>query len=311
MEHYCTLFDDKYLPLGMALHESLMKHAGPFCLWILCMNGAVQEKLIRLNLPHVRLLSLKQLETDELRVARHNRSWTEYCWTVSPFIYQFVFNQDAGIRRVTYLDSDLYFYDAPAVLLREFEDSGKHVLLTEHAYAPECDTAHSNGRFCVQFMTFSNTPEARHIMRDWQEKCLEDCSYNPDKGIVGDQRYLEAWPAIYGELVHILQNKPRALAPWNVNMFTRQNLGLVPVFYHFQSLKIIGRKWIRLCLGYKIDRHGKELYAAYADALVRQMKVMEANHIEVLPIPLTVEKFWLLRTMKRYLVDHLWIKKVC
>src|SRR5437764_2712 len=120
LEHFCTLFDDKYLPFGMALHDSMVKQAQPFCLWILCMNREVQEHLSHLALPGVRLLSLETLETAELKIARSNRSWTEYCWTVSPFIYEFVFAQEPSIRRLTYLDADIYFFGAPSALLNEF-----------------------------------------------------------------------------------------------------------------------------------------------------------------------------------------------
>ncbi len=45
IEHFCTLFDHKFLLIGMSLHQSLMTHAQPFHLWIVCMDELVEEQL--------------------------------------------------------------------------------------------------------------------------------------------------------------------------------------------------------------------------------------------------------------------------
>ena len=52
MRYYCTLFDWNYLTRGMVLYESLLKHSSePFTLYILPMDDACQEALLRLTTP--------------------------------------------------------------------------------------------------------------------------------------------------------------------------------------------------------------------------------------------------------------------
>ena len=58
-EHFVTLFDSKFLPMGMALHDSLMAHAQPFHLWILCMDEMVEKQLKLISLPDV-IIPLKR-----------------------------------------------------------------------------------------------------------------------------------------------------------------------------------------------------------------------------------------------------------
>ena len=115
------------------------------------------------------------MENDALRVAKRNRTTIEYYWTLTPFTPQFVLAQDPGIERVTYVYADLFFLGAPSLLLGEFEQSRAEVMLTEHAYAPEYDRTVKSGKYCVQFMTFRNTPGGKSVMHWWQERCLEWC----------------------------------------------------------------------------------------------------------------------------------------
>jgi hypothetical protein len=137
IEHFVTLFDNNFLPMGMCLHDSLMKHGQPFHLWIVCMDELVEQNLRHLALSSVSLIPLREAEDTRLLEVKPTRSRGEYCWTLTPFTPQFVFDRDSSVERVTYLDADLFFFDAPNVLIDEFAASGKHVLITEHAYDPQ------------------------------------------------------------------------------------------------------------------------------------------------------------------------------
>src|SRR5256885_328246 len=167
MEHYVTLFDSAFLPQGLALQSSLQRHAGPYTLWILCVDNETYEVLGRLSLPNTRLIRASDVETSELLRVKKERSRAEYCWTLTPFTPRFVFEADPGIRRVTYVDADLWFRQSPAPIFSEFEQSGKQVLITDHAYAPEHDRTATSGRYCVQFMTFRHG--GGETVRRWWE----------------------------------------------------------------------------------------------------------------------------------------------
>lgn len=234
MEHYVTLFDSLFLPQGLALHMSMERHAGEYTLWILCVDDEAHEVLIKLNLPNVRLLQLSNLETEELKRVKPTRTKGEYCWTLTPFAPHFVFEANPAVQRVTYLDADVWFRKSPAPIFREFEASGKHVLITDHAYAPEYDQSATSGQYCVQFMTF--TREGGEAVRKWwEEQCIEWCYGRLEDGKFGDQKYLDDWPERFEDRVHVLQNKEWMLAPWNATRFPYSN----SILWHFHGARIV------------------------------------------------------------------------
>jgi hypothetical protein len=280
VEHYVTLFDNNFLLMGVGLHQSLMQHGGQFHLWILCMDEEVERNLGRLALPHASLIPLREVEDERLLAVKPGRSRGEYCWTLTPFTAQFVFERDPQVDRVTYLDADLYFFGSPRPFFAEFEAAGKHVLITEHAYDPRYDKSRRSGRFCVQFLTFRRTPEAGAVMRWWQERCLEWCYARVEGGKFGDQKYLDVWPELFGDAVHILRQTSRTLAPWNVRYFERQGAGrIAPVFYHFHGLRLIAPGKLMLYSGYDVGQAARELYAAYGAGL--QQVVDALGHLGI------------------------------
>jgi hypothetical protein len=300
VEHFVTLFDSNYLPMGMALHESLTAHGLPFHLWILCMDEFVEKQLEKISLPHVTLMPLSGVETRELLEVKPGRGRGEYCWTMTPFTFQAVFDRDAGVERVTYLDSDLFFFASPRVLLRELDEAGKHVLITEHAYAPEYNEWMAlSGRFCVQFLTFRRTAEAKKIMDWWQRKCLEWCFARQEEGKFGDQKYLDVWPELFADEVHIVQQTEKTLAPWNVDHVERTSgAPLAPVFFHFHGLKLVGPRRARLCDNYRIGGEGLRLYGVYAKALGSGLDRLQALSM---PVPHRRERFSPMRMIRSVL----------
>ena len=234
MEHFVTLFDSVYLPQGLALHRSMERHVGNYNLWILCVDDAVHEFLFKLDLPNVRLLQLSKLETPDLLAVKPSRSKGEYCWTLTPFAPRFVFEADAEVLRVTYIDADLWFRKNPESIFREFDVSGKDVLITDHAYAPEYDQSAYSGQYCVQFMIF--TRDGGEVVRKWwEERCIEWCFAIYEEGKFGDQKYLDDWPIRFANSVHLLINKELMLAPWSATRFPYGNA----VAWHFHALRIV------------------------------------------------------------------------
>lgn len=297
IEHYVTLFDRNFLPMGLCLHESLTQHAGPFHLWIVCMDGLVYRQLTLLKLNHVTLIPLLEIEDERLKEVKPGRSPGEYCWTITPFSPDAVFGLDPEVQRVTYLDADLFFFRSPKPFFEEFERSGKHVLITEHAYAPEyAYRAAESGRFCVQFMTFRRTTEARVIMKWWQDRCVEWCFARSEEGKFGDQKYLDVWPEVFLQQVHILTQTKSTLAPWNVR-YVLQDSGQpeFPIIYHFHALRIISNCEIKLYDGYKVGKSALAFYNEYINVLKVKISIMATYGI---PVPVIPEKNQILSWLK-------------
>lgn len=282
MEHYVSLFDSLFLPQGLALHMSMERHVKDYTLWVLCVDDETHEILTKLSLPNLQLLRLSQLETEELKHVKPTRTKGEYCWTLTPFAPRFVFDADPTVTRVTYLDADLWFRKHPVPIFREFEASGKHVLITDHAYAPENDATSTSGQYCVQFMTFTRDG-GETVRKWWEERCLEWCYARFEDGKFGDQKYLDDWPERFPDAVHVLNNKELTLAPWNATRFPYGN-GIV---WHFQSLRIekySGRTFAVFLGPYTLPRVTLNfVYADYVAELRKAVEMLLQNGFAVRP----------------------------
>lgn len=310
IEHFVTLFDSKFLPMGMALHDSLLSCAKPFHLWVLCIDELVEKQLRRISMPHVTLIPLKEIESQALLTVKPGRTQSEYCWTLTPFTPQAVFNRDTTVTQVTYLDADIFFFNDPRILLHELTKQERPVLITEHAYAPAYDQSSVSGRFCVQFITFRKTKQSAEILKWWQDKCLDWCFSRVEAGRFGDQKYLDCWPVLFNNTVHIVQQIEKTLAPWNVLFFEKKMGKVNPVFYHFQSLRIISPSKIRLYFGYKIGKHGMSLYNQYLVSLNKQMYILKTLHIPIPYIEQKKETWAMLRYIKRRLTKIIRYAKI-
>ena len=129
IEHFVTLFDSRFLLLGLTLHASLQKVAPDSHLWVICIDELVDEQIKKLNLENISTIPLWTIETDELKKVKPTRTVGEYCWTLTPFAPKAVFDMAPDAERVTYLDSDLFFFSNPDKFFYEFESSKKHVLI--------------------------------------------------------------------------------------------------------------------------------------------------------------------------------------
>lgn len=241
-EHYVTLFDSTFLPQGLALYSSLLEHGDDFLLWILCLDVECLQTLQRLSLPQIRLLDLQNLETADLLAVKPERSRAEYCWTLTPWSIQWVFEADATALRVTYLDADVFFLNSPIHIFNEFKASGRDVLITEHCYAPECDQTPTSGRFCVQFLSVVRG-QGELVLFWWRDRCLEWCFARSENGKFGDQKYLESFSHEFPGLIYEISSDSRLQGPWNASIFRFSDA----VLYHFHGLRLFSMSTAFVC----------------------------------------------------------------
>ena len=279
MENFVTLFDLLFLPQGLALHRSMERHSGNYTLWMLCMDDEVHEILSQMKLPNVQLLQLSLVETKELKRAKPERTVGEYCWTVTPFAPKFVFKADISVKRVTYLDADLWFRKSPAPIFQEFDNSGKDVLINDHEFAPEYDLSEKSGHYCTQFTTFTREG-GENVRKWWEERCIEWCFDRFENGKFGDQKYLDDWPERFPEQVHVLSNQGWTLAPWNANRFPYSN----GIFWHFHELRLTEKQskpLVQFTTSYSIPSiTRKQIYEPYLEDLRVVIEIMKSHGVQ-------------------------------
>jgi hypothetical protein len=251
VRHYCTYFDSNYLPYGLALYESLRRHARPFTLHVLCFDDAAYEYFERAGLEGIRAIRLSELEVFDpaLLAVKPTRSRVEYFFTCTPDLVRFVMDREPGIADVTYVDADLYFFADPAPIFTEIGTGSIGIIA--HRFPAEQKHLEKYGVYNVGFLFFRNDAEARRCLEWWRDRCLEWCYDRVEDGRFGDQKYLDQWPALFRGVV-VIQNPGANLAPWNQSAYPVESRGGIVcaggqplIFYHFHGLRLVAGAWRR------------------------------------------------------------------
>ena len=192
--------------------QSLERHCPGAYVFALCMDRETQTILTKLDLPNICCVPLSDLEDDALRAVKPKRGVGEYCWTLSPCLPWYVLQHNPHVNFITYLDADLLFYSSVEPMFDEIGISS--IAIIEHRFTPRLKDREVNGRFCVEWVSFRRDEEGMACLSRWRDQCIEWCYYRLEEGRMGDQKYLDEWPALY-KSCHVLQHPGAGIAPWN------------------------------------------------------------------------------------------------
>jgi hypothetical protein len=243
--NFCTLFDSYYMNRAIAMYHSLAAHCTNFHLYIFAFDTQAEEILKRMKLADVTVISLSEFEDERLLAIKSSRSKGEYCWTCTPSVINYSITR-FDLDHCTYIDADLFFFSDPRPLVNELADDS--VLITEHRYSKKYAHLITSGIYCVQFVTFRNTPDGMTVLNWWRDRCIEWCYDRFEDGKFGDQKYLDDWTTRF-KGVHVLQHLGGGVAPWNVQQYelifndtgvvvTERSGKTAPlIFYHFHAVR--------------------------------------------------------------------------
>jgi hypothetical protein len=233
---YCTLFDKNYLYQALALHRSLVRHAGDFRLYGLCMDSTAYALLEKMKAASLIPVHVDELIDARVSQVRQRTTHGQFCWVCQPLVCEFVLDR-FGADMVTYLEADSMFFSDPEVLFTELGD--RSVSLVPHNYSAEFDNSATAGRFCIQFNAFRNDAVARRVLAYWKES-----SFKYDKSApvaYPGQTCLDDWPMRF-EGVAVLDHHGAGVAPWNVRGYELRMRnsgptvdGVPVVFYHYHQ----------------------------------------------------------------------------
>jgi len=278
MYYFCTYFDHRYLPRGLALYWSLKYHCPSFRLWVLCMDRACYDILSQLGLSDIHLIALEDFERgdEKLLKAKQNRTPIEYYFTCTPSLLLFILNNYSEVDLITYLDADLFFFADPAPIYDEIANHS--IAIIEHRFPPNLRDLEKYGIYNVGWLSFRRDEQAFACLNWWRERCIEWCYDRCEDGRFADQKYLDNWPNLF-QCVVVLRHKGANLAPWNLANYTiyadgnRVWVDEQPlIFFHFRGFKQItdwlynANSWdckVRLS---RVVRRG--IYAPYIQTLL-------------------------------------------
>lgn len=243
--------------------------------FVLCMDDPCRRILEQLELPGVVCISLPEIESSELHAVKKDRNIAEYCWTLSPCFPAWLMEKYPEVDMLTYVDADLMFFSPLSPLFDEIGDSS--IAIIEHRFTPRLKHLESRGRFCVEWVSFRRNAEGLSCLNTWREQCLEWCYDRLEDDRMGDQKYLDEWPARYPG-THVLQHPGAGLAPWNFpNYAVSKSLsdqisvdGTPLIFYHFHQFQLLDDgSFHRLGSVYLHDGNEPDaVYVAYENALI-------------------------------------------
>lgn len=321
MLNFCTLYNSNYAAKGLAMYWSLTRVCPEFNLYVFAFDDVLAATLKKIALPNMTVITLFEFEDKELLRVKPTRTAVEYCWTCSSStIYYCLTHFD--IDNCTYIDADLYFYSNPQILIDEM--GYNDVLITSHRYSPQHQSEEKAGKYCVQFMTFKNTPNGMQILKWWRNACLDWCYNRYEDGKFGDQKYLDDWTTRF-KGVHELAHLGGGVAPWNMQQYIfkkqgKQYVGTETatehtfplVFFHFHACHCFQKGWLREFnyAWYDWSRNSwKLLFVPYAKELIRAFRVMRNvdNSIDGVATQLQpISKWWayMMRIRHRYFSEN-------
>ena len=300
----CTLFDSGFLAKGLALFASLKCQKKPFRMHVFAMDDFCADYLEKMNDPDLVVIRKSEFEDSELLHVKGQRTRAEYYWTCASSAILYCLEK-LGLARCTYLDADLYFYDAAQKLEARMEDAS--IGITPHSYAAEYDQSRIHGVYCVQYVTIRNNEKGLSVLRWWRDKCLDWCFARVEAGKFGDQKYLDDWPERF-EGVKVLDGPGVGLAPWNCKNYSilpeaegrwtvrdsSDNTEAPLIFYHFHEMRFFTKNRIkRVAGGYDINENVlKNIYQPYIKELLEIAKEITREYPHANPLAITApQKF--------------------
>jgi hypothetical protein len=217
--NFCTYFDHRYLPRGMAMYLSLKRHCPSARVWVLCLSDECHRSIADLGWPDFIGIKLADFEKndDALQAAKANRSQVEYYFTCTPSLPLFILRNNPEVDLITYVDSDLYFFSDPEPVFQEI--GVRSIAIIRHGFTPENKWMEKRGVFNVGWLTFRRDENGLACLSWWRERCLEWCHDYIDGDRYADQKYLDQFPKLFKNLA-VIEHKGANVATWNLGNYT-------------------------------------------------------------------------------------------
>ncbi len=208
--YLCTVTDKSYLPKVIAQYRSLERTMSDFEISVCCTDDASYMALSALRLPRCTPVSLGQLGQSELYTLQRERKANEFSWTLKSYLMLYLL-QARGLPHVLYCDGDIGFTGNLAPLYEDWGGSSIYLCTQRDVDWVE----QKYGKYQAGVLGVMNNDTGIRMLQWWRDKCREWCFAYEDNGRLGDQKYLDEVPNLFGD-VKISWNRGIDAAPWNI-----------------------------------------------------------------------------------------------
>lgn len=280
---YCTILSKSRLYQFLALIISISHETKDnFSFYVLCVDRESYQFLKKLGWKNITLYFHEDELNEQIVLLKKERKLHEYCWTLKASLMETIFLKNPTVKRVTYMDSDLYFWKDPETIFQNQPNSSV-LLIKEEKYNPEWQKVfiqkltEITGKYNSGFVSFKRDTNSLACLKWWKEKSIESCTINPKELKFGDQKYLDEMPKLF-ENVHEITTFGVNIGPWNYRKYhflQKKNEVLINnkplIFYHFSGIRILNSKEIKMV-------HNKEenipfVYQNYKEVLRKALKM--------------------------------------
>lgn len=210
----------------------------------------------------------------------------EICFVLKPFVILDLMSR--GSRSVHYIDADLRFYSKPNILNEELKCHD--ILLTPHylkkfpldLFKPNVLTLLRAGIFNAGYVGVKKSDIGLSFLKWWSENVMTYGHNSPQKGMCGDQRWLDLVPVLFPDC-KILRYPSLNVAYWNLHerslsvengtiMCEKERL----IFFHFSGFNVIHPNKLSKYQNRIQIQHGSELNSLLVEYAE---EVISAGHL--------------------------------
>ncbi|MDD7793360.1 putative nucleotide-diphospho-sugar transferase [Clostridium sp. 'White wine YQ'] len=222
---------------------------------MLCIDDETYSLLSKINFNHVILITLNELKDDSIIKLRKERKLNEFCWTLKPIFIESLLCNYYSLERITFIDSDLYFFSNPTIIF-ENQPTSSVLLSCSDVYVPSFSPIINGlvedltGKYNSGFISFKNDLTSKLFLKSWKVKCIERCSDNIDNNSFGDQKYLDTLPYTF-ENISSISTPGVNIGHWN---YARYKFHILDgmcfidksklICYHFSGFRIVSKTQI-------------------------------------------------------------------
>ena len=199
----CTITSKIRVYQFLALYESIIKNNIRGLLFVFCVDRESYDLLNKMGISKAFIIDFSKLEDKTLIDIKKERQLYEYCWTLKPVVLEYIFGKYPEIKKIIYVDSDIYFFSDPLSIINRIKKWS--VIVTSHKSSKKV-----NGGF----VCFKRDKIGLDALKWWKKQCFDWCYAYYDNGNFGDQGHLDRLRKHFRN-IYYLEHPGINLASWN------------------------------------------------------------------------------------------------
>ncbi len=214
----CTIVSRNFLSYARVLAQSFRAHHPDASFFVLLVDP-LDSDLDTKSEPFT-IVPIADLDIPNKEQMCFRYGIRELHTAVKPFFLSWIFETKKP-DTLLYFDPDILVCSKLSSVQAAL--SHHSILLTPHLLQPIGDGLHPSekdilraGAYNLGFIGLSQSDTTKSFLGWWKDRCMEDCTEQPDKGVFFDQRWIDLVPGLFSG-VCVLRDASCNVAYWNLH----------------------------------------------------------------------------------------------